>query len=71
MCHSQLFDKIDSFLKPILKTFILRNLILGWGKVVIKKKAGILHQIYRSRGGVIIGVSRIHQNKSWYYLGSF
>ena len=52
MCHSQIFGKIESFLKPILKIFILRNLILGLGEVVIKKKNGILHQMYWFKGGV-------------------
>ena len=52
MHHSQSFDKIDSFLKPVLNMLILRNLILGWGGAVIKEGAGILHQIYRVRGGV-------------------
>ena len=45
MCHSQIFDKIDSFQ-------ILWNLAIGWGEGVIKKGAGILHQIYRFREGV-------------------
>ena len=33
-CHmppSQNFDKIDSFLMPVLNIFILGNLIVGWG----------------------------------------
>ena len=49
MRHSQIFGKIDSFLKPLLNIFIPRNLILVWGEVVTKEKAGILHQIYRLR----------------------
>ena len=52
MHHSQSFDKIDSLLKPVLNMLILCNLILGWGGAVIKEGAGILHQIYRVRGGV-------------------
>ena len=32
MRHSQSFDKIDSFLKPVLNIFILRNLFVGWGR---------------------------------------
>ena len=52
MHHCQSFDKIDSFLKPVLNILILRNFIVGWGEGVIKEGAGILHQIYRFRGGV-------------------
>ena len=71
MRHSQNFDKIDSFLKPVLNIFILGNYIVGWEKGVIKERAGILHQIYRFRGGVNSWGSRIHQTKSWYFLGPF
>ena len=46
MRHSQSFDKIDTFLKPLLNILILCNLISGWGEGVIKEGAGILHQIY-------------------------
>ena len=53
MCHSQNFDKIDSFLNPVLNMCILSSLIVGWGKWVIKEVAGILHQIYRFTGGSI------------------
>ena len=52
MHHFQSFDKIDIFLKPVLNILILCNLIVGWGEGTIKEKAGILHQIYRFRGGV-------------------
>ena len=52
MCHSHNFDKIDSFLKPVLNIFIFGNLIVEWGEEVIKERAGILHQIYRFKGGV-------------------
>ena len=38
MRHSQNFDKIDSFLKPVLNNFILGNLM---GEEVIKERAGI------------------------------
>ena len=50
MCHSQIFDKTDSFLKPVVNIFFLFN--LGGGEVVIKEGADILHQIYRFKGGV-------------------
>ena len=69
MRHFQNFDKIDSFLKPILNIFILGNLIVGWGEGAIKEGTGILHQIYRFKGGVNSWGSRIHQSKSRYYLG--
>ena len=47
MCHSKNFDKIDSFLKPVLNIFILGNLIVGWGEGVIN-----LYLICRFRVGV-------------------
>ena len=50
MRHSQSFDKIDSFLNPVLNILIPCNLIVGWGEGAIKEGAGILHQIYRFRG---------------------
>lgn len=39
--------------------------------MVIKEGAGIWHQMYRFRGGVIVAGSKIYQNKNWYYLGPF
>ena len=41
MHHSQSFDKIDSFVKPVLNILILWNLIVGLGERVTKKGAGI------------------------------
>ena len=38
MRHSKSFDKIDSFLKPVLNILILCNLIVGWGEGVIKEE---------------------------------
>ena len=54
MRHSQNFNKVNSFLKSVLKMCILGNLIVGWGEWVINNGTGILHQIYRFSGGVII-----------------
>ena len=54
MRHSQNFDKIDSFLKPVLNIRVLTNLIVGRVEWVIKEGAGILHQGYRFSGGVNI-----------------
>ena len=48
------FDKINSFLKPVLNILIHRNLILAWREEAIKEKACVLHQIYRLRGGIKI-----------------
>ena len=69
MIHSQNFDKIDSFLKSVLNICILGNLIVGWGVQVIKDVVGIVHQIYWFGEVVNVWGSRIHQSKSWYYLG--
>ena len=52
MRHSQSFDKINGFLKPVLNILILCNVIVGCGEGVIKEEAGILHQILGFRGGV-------------------
>ena len=76
MRHFQNFDKIDSFLKPALNIFIVRNLILGLWERVNKEGAGILHGSYRFRGLVfcmkaIVGRSRVNESKNWYYLGPF
>ena len=54
MRHIQNFDKIDSFLKLVLNILILSNFIEGWGEGVIKEGAGILHQIYRLKGVLIV-----------------
>ena len=51
MRHFQNFNKIDSFLKPVLNIFILGDLIEGWGEGFIKEGAGILHPIYGFTGG--------------------
>ena len=69
MRHSPNFDKIDSFLKPLLNIFIVSSLTVGLGEGVLKEGAGILHQIYRIKGGVNSWGSRFHQGKSWCYLG--
>ena len=63
LCHSQNFDKIDSFLKPTLNICILGNLIVGWGGWVIKGWAGIAHQTLRFSGGV-----NMHKNLSQIYI---
>ena len=55
MRHFQNFDKFESFLKPILNIFILGSLIVRWGKGVLKEEAGIMHQIYRFKGVLIVG----------------
>ena len=68
----KIFTKTSSFLKPVLKIFILHNLIVGWGGLgVIKEGAGILHQIYRSRGGSSCWGSRTHQIETKYNLWHF
>ena len=37
MSHSQNFDRIDCFLKPVLNIFILRNLIVGWRRGLLMR----------------------------------
>ena len=58
--HSQNIDKINSFLKIVLNICIIGNLVVGWGKWIIKEGAGILDQIYRLSGGANICGSTIH-----------
>ena len=53
------------FSKAYLDICILSNLIVERGGWVIKKGAGVLHQIFRFSGGVNIW-GRIHKSKSWY-----
>ena len=53
--HFQNFDKIGSFLKPVLNILVLGNLIVGWGERVIKEGAAIPHQIYKFMGVLIVG----------------
>ena len=67
--HSQNFDRIDSFLRSVLNICILGNLIVRWGEWVITEGVGFLHHIYKFNGGVNTWSSRIHQSKTWYYLG--
>ena len=55
MRRFQNFNKIDSFLKPVLNIVILGPLIVGQGHGVIKEGAGILHQFYRFNGVLIVG----------------
>ena len=54
MRHFQNFCKIDSFLKPVLNILIIGNLIVGWEEEIIKNGAGILHQINRFKGVLIV-----------------
>ena len=68
MRHSQNLGKIDSFLKPVLNTFIFCILIVGWGRGLLKRGLVFVSDL----GDVlIVGRSIIHQSKSWYYLGPF
>ena len=74
MRHSHNFDKIDSFLKPVLDIFILRNLTVGWGERVIKEGVFCIKSIELAEVLIVPGGRRgggIHQSKSWYYLGPF
>ena len=56
MRYSQSFDKIDSFLKPVLNIWILCNVNVGRGEGVIKVGAGFciksidLEEVFKSYG---------------------
>ena len=55
LLHFPNFDKINSLLKLVLNIFILDNLKVGWVDGVLKEGAGILYQIYRFKGVLIVG----------------
>ena len=69
--HSQNFDKIDSFLNPVLNIFILRNLIVWLGGRLLKRGLVFCILSIDLEEGLIVGRSTIHEAKSWYYLGPF
>ena len=69
--HSQNFDKIDSFLKPVLNVFILHNSIVGWRRGLLKKGLVSYTKSIDLEKVLIVGRRRIHQRKSWYYFGPF
>ena len=58
------------FLKPVLNMYVLLNSIVWWGRGVLKR--GLVFCIKSiDLGDVLIVGRRIHQSKSWYYLGPF
>ena len=65
------FGKIESFSKPVLYFFILRNSIVKWGKGVIKVGDVFCIKSIDLGEALMVWESRIHQNKSWNYLGPF
>ena len=69
MHHSQIFNKIDSFRKPVLNIIILRNLILEWKRSLLRRE--LVNYIKSIDLGelLVAGDSVIYQNKSWYYSG--
>ena len=70
--HSQNFDRVDGFIKLILNIVILRNLIVVWGRGLLKTGLVFcIRQIHRFRAGVKSWGGRIHQNKSRYHLRHF
>ena len=71
MCHSQNFDKIDSFLKPVSNILILRYLIVGRGRGLLKRRLVFCIKSVDLEEVLKFMESRIHQSKSWYYLGPF
>ena len=64
LCHSQNFDKIDSFLKPILNIFILRNSIVEWRRGLLKRGLASCIKSVNLRKVLIVGGSRVHQSES-------
>ena len=71
MRHSKNFDKIGSFLKPILNIIVLRNLIAGWERGLLKRGLAFCIKYIDLEEILKVGESSIHQSKSWYYLRLF
>ena len=71
ICHFHNFDKTDSFLKAVLNIFILGNLIVDCRDGVrgLLKRELVLCIRSIDLGGVNSWESRLHQSKSWHYLG--
>ena len=65
------FRQNRQFLKPVLNTFILHNLIVGRRRGLLKRGLVFCIKSINLRDMLIVGSCRIHQNKSWYYLGLF
>ena len=74
MRHYQNFDKIDSFLKPVLNNFNLGSfitIIVIWGRGLLMRGLVLCIKSIDLGDILIVGSSRIHQSKSWYYLETF
>ena len=71
MRRSQIFDLLSSFRKLVVNIFILRNLIVGWGRELLRRGIVLCIRSIDLEEVLIARGSRIHQNKSWYYLESF
>ena len=67
--HIDFCQNWQSFLKPVLNIFIFRNFILGWGEVVTKERMVFCIKSIDLWELLIVGGSKIHQNKIWYYSG--
>ena len=66
MHHSQIFDKIDSFRKPVLNIIILRNLILEWKKSLLRRELVSYIKSIDLGELLVAADSVIYQNKSWF-----
>ena len=71
MRRSQIFDLLSSFPKLVVNIFILRNLIVGWGRELLRRGIVLCIRSIDLEEVLIARGSRIYQNKSWYYLESF
>ena len=71
MCHSQIFYKIDSFLKPSLNIFYLRNIVARWGSWLLRRRLVFCMKLIDLEDVLLVRGSRLHHNNNWYYLGPF
>ena len=66
MRHSQILDKIDSFLKPVLNIFILCNVIVEWGRggeSLVRRRLVFCMKSIGLGEMLIVAETRIHQEK--------
>ena len=69
MHHSQNFDKINTFLKPVLNIFIFYILRVQLRRGLSKRELLFCIKSIDTGDVLIFGRRRIHQSKNWYYLG--
>ena len=65
------FRQNRQFSKTCFNTFLLRIFIVGWRRGLLRRGLTFCIKCEDLGDVLIVGTSRIHQSKSWYYLGPF